>query len=53
MCERTWVSYRWVQEVHPRRGEAQPVDCVRGLLQIRHHANVRLGVEVGENLESG
>lgn len=35
---RTWVTNRWVQQVHGSSAQAQSVHPVRGLFEIRHHA---------------
>lgn len=36
----TRVAHRGVQQVHARSSQTQPIDCIRRLLKIRHHAKV-------------
>lgn len=45
----TRVAHRGMQQVHARSGQAQPIDCVRRLLKIRHHAKVVRRRKVGPN----
>ena len=45
----TRVAHRGVQQVHARSGQTQPIDCVRRLLKIRHHAKVVWRRKVGPN----
>lgn len=46
----TRVAHGRVQQVHARSGQTQPIDCVRRLLKIRHHAKVVRRRKVGPNL---
>lgn len=45
----TRVAHRGVQQVHARSSQTQPIDCVRRLLKIRHHAKVVRKRKVGPN----
>lgn len=45
----TRVAHRRVQQVHARSGQTQPIDCVRRLLKIRHHAKVVWRRKIGPN----
>lgn len=45
----TRVAHGGVQQVHTRSGQTQPIDCVRRLLKIRHHAKVVGRCKVGPN----